>query len=267
MNYKQAVKVFVPVIALSLGGAARADFIQNGGFENTVTNNTHPDQATYGGQLNYQGLTADHWTNTLSGSSGNVGYTFLYRPQSGTSGTSADQHGVQGFSSNVKLWGPGTGVANGLTLSPNGGNFIAADPNYYPAALVQTINGLTVGEKYNVSFYWAGAQQSGFTGATTQWWQVSLGSETHDTAHVGNASKGFTGWMNTTLTFTATAASEQLSFLAKGTPSDTNLPPFVLLDGVSMNAVPEPSTVLMVGLGLAGLVGVGLRRRARVVGA
>lgn len=50
----------------------------------------------------------------------------------------------------------------------------------------------------------------------------------------------------------------RLSFLAVGTPA--GVPPFSLLDGVSMVAVPEPQTWGMLGLGL-GLVGFAARRR------
>src|ERR1700722_8743945 len=52
-------------------------------------------------------------------------YFFVFNPQSGTtSGTSADNSGANGQFGNVKLWGPGTGSNNGLTLSPDGGAFV-----------------------------------------------------------------------------------------------------------------------------------------------
>jgi hypothetical protein len=88
---------------------------------------------------------------------------------------------------------------------------------------------------------------------------VSLGAQTQFTEVKNNANHGFTGWEQKTMTFTATAASQVLSFLAIGTPS--GVPPFSLLDGVSMvAAVPEPETYAMLGLGL-GLMGVIARRR------
>ena len=66
----------------------------------------------------------------------------------------------------VKLWGPGTGSANGLTLSPNGGAFVGADGAFQDEPIQQTISGLVAGHTYAVSFDWAAAQQSGFNGPT-----------------------------------------------------------------------------------------------------
>jgi hypothetical protein len=70
----------------------------------------------------------------------------------------------------------------------------------------------------------------------------------------------FSGWLPVNLTFTANSTSELLSFLAVGTPSG-NLPPFALLDGVSLTAVPEPSTWAMMLLGFGGLGYAAYRRR------
>src|SRR5580700_3789694 len=79
------------------------------------------------------------------------------------------------------------------------------------------------------------------------------------------ASRGFTGWMTGSMTFTATSASEVLEFVSLGAPSGQ--PPVALLDGVSLTgltgAAPEPGTRAMMGLGFAGLGLVAYRRRRK----
>jgi len=59
-----------------------------------------------------------------------------------------------------------------------------------------------------------------------------------------------------------TSATEVLSFLAIGTPG--GVPPFSLLDGVSITEVPEPTSLALLGAGL-GLVGLMTRRRRTAV--
>jgi hypothetical protein len=179
------------------------------------------------------------------------GYNFVYAP--GTADTTGSY--TPQFNGNLTLWGPGNGSANGLpATSPDGGNFVAADGAFEVGAITQTVNGLTAGDTYAVSFYWAGAQQSGFSGVTTEQWDVSLGAQTIDTVIVTDPSHGFTGWQYSTLDFTATSGSEVLSFLAIGTPNGE--PPFSLLDGVSMNVVtPEPATLPLLLTGLMGGLG------------
>jgi hypothetical protein len=162
----------------------------------------------------------------------------------------------------VALWGPGNGSSNGLTLSPDGGAFIGAIPAFRNGPISQTIDSLTPGLPTVVSFFYAGAQQHGFSGATTEGWDVSLGSQTLSTNQVSIGSHGFSGWKMASLTFTPTSSSEVLSFLATGTASEA-LPPFALLDGVKVSPIPEASTWAMMLLGFAGLAYASFRSNCR----
>ncbi len=185
------------------------------------------------------------------------GYNFIYFAGTGQTGSYTPE-----YNGLVQLWGPTLGANNGFTpASPTGGNFVGADGAFQVGAITQTLNGLSVGADYAVSFYYAGAQQYGFTGPTTEAWAVSLGDQTFETPVLQNVSHGFTGWMAETFVFNATSTSEVLSFLAIGTPAGE--PPFSLLDGVSAFQVPEPGTLGMFGACAAGLCLMGWTRRRR----
>jgi hypothetical protein len=229
---------------------AGANLVANGGFEMT-------DQPSgTGGQLDFN-INATDWTVPAPTGS----YFFLFPPGV------ADTTGVTGIDGGLGIWGPGNGSANGLPASsPAGGNFVAADPDYENGAISQTINGLTVGDEYTVGFWWGAGQQYNFFGDTTSGWDVTLGSTTQSVGPIANPSQGFSGWMYSTLTFTATSGSETLSFLAIGT-GGAPLPPFALLDGVSLTAVPEPSTWAMMLLGFAGLGYAAMRRQRGAIAA
>lgn len=244
---KNMLNVAVALAALTLGTAAGAtNLVTNGDFEATTLAGSHEFGDRYS-------------TNQVTGWTTN-GYNFVFAPGTADNGT-----GATGEYGKLQLWGPGNGAANGLTgASPAGGNFIGADGAYGVDAISQTIGGLVAGKQYDVSFWWAGAQQEGFDGPNTEQWDVSLGNEHQSTAILSNGNHGFTGWRQETFTFTATSSSQLLSFLAHGTPE--GVPPFSLLDGVTMEAhgaVPEPASWALMILGF-GATGAALRRRRAV---
>lgn len=207
------------------------------------------------GQIDHN-TTVAHWNTS--------GYNFLFAQDT------ADTLGAMSwFGTPLTLWGANNGGANALATSSNGGNFIGADGDYGAAPIRQLIDGLIVGKTYEVSFEWAAAQQFGFTGETTEYWRVNLGMDAatwQATSIYQNANHSSSGWMSHSMFFTASNASEWLTFMAVGTPEGE--PPFSLLDGVSMKQVPdnaaevpEPAPLSMLLAGLA-LVVLFLRRRA-----
>lgn len=214
--------------------SAHADLIVNGNFAESTHGN---------GQLN-DTTTLTGWTSARYGDV--AGYNFLFAPGTlDTTGASGTQYGT------LTMWGSNNGGADVLTAPPGGGNIVAADGAFEQSTISQTLHGLTIGAQYNVSFYFAGAQQQSFNGPTTEQFQVAFGGETQNTPVLNNASHGFTGWQSELFTFTADATSDVLSFLAIGTP--TGVPPFSLLSGVTANevppvATPEPSTLIGGGL-------------------
>lgn len=160
---------------------------------------------------------------------------------------------------------------SGSTASPNGGMFLVADciracgynavtrPKYN--TIEQTLTGLSVGQRYDVSFYQAAESVQAFDANTGIYWDVSLGSTTLRSESIFIKSVGpATPWTKQTLTFVADSASMVLAFAANSTAAVAP-EPLLFLDGVEVTAaVPEPATyVLMLG-GLLGLAGLSRRR-------
>jgi len=234
----------------ALSTPAFANLVLNFGFESNAGN----------GEIGFN-TSASPWI--VPGATAQK-YTFLWNAGAGASGTTADTTGALGSLGTVRLWGPGSGSANGLTLSPNGGAFIGSDGAFQDEPIQQTINGLVAGARYAVTFDWAAAQQFGFNGPTASGWMVSFGSApSQSTMNMVIGNHGFSGWQQSTFDFIADGTSDTLSFLSTGV-GGAALPPFSLLDGVSLTSVPEPSTwaMMLVGFGLLGYAGFRRRRTA-----
>jgi hypothetical protein len=234
MKVFDAARAATVMVALASSAGAATNLVTNGDFAGAP------------GEINYN-TSVTGWTVPGDASSS---YTFVYAPGTADnlSTTSVGSYGIN------PLWGPGDGSNNNLTASsPLGGNFIAQDGDFQNSPIQQTITGLTAGDKYYVTFDYAFSQQYLYTGATTQSWTVSLGAQSQNTASYNLPSEGFSGWQSDTMTFTATSASEVLSFMANG---NLPVPPFALLDGVSLSAAPEPAdwALLLLGVGAVGAV-------------
>jgi opacity protein-like surface antigen len=201
---------------------------------NLVTNGDFSSNAGLG-QLGFN-TSATDWSNPFNQ------YNFLF--------SSSDPTGVVGGQyGNLSLIS--------VTAPPAGADFVGLDSDFQTGPLQQTINGLTAGDSYNVTFDWARSQQTGFSGDTLQGLKVSLGSQTDDTGLILLPSQTFSGWTSDSMNFTATSSSEVLSFLAYGSPQ---VPPFTLLTDISLESskspVPEPDTLTFLFTGL--MAGAGL---------
>ena len=252
MRHFLSTAALAALVGAGAAPAFAANLVTNGGFEG-VSGNANPNFFLSDDAGNLTG-----WTTSTNDDSNNI----LFASPTGV----ATRHDGAKFG----FWS-----TSGVTASPDGGNFVAFDGDPTPGArqtMSQMISGLTTGQSYTLTFDWAATQYEfvngpagDWSGATTNQFQVSLGGDVQDTSRVDVASRGFTGWMTDTMTFTAASASEVLSFVSEG--GGTALPPVALLADVSLTgdvpgAVPEPATWAMMGMGFAGL-GLMAYRRGR----
>ena len=247
------------VAALALMGAATAQaasLVTNGDFTAHGATASGITLADGTAQLNNSDGYITGWT-TGDGSLATSGYNQVWLFPNGN--PDAPQGG--GWYGGWPIYGPASGYNNGFANIRPGSPIVELDAGGdYRGSLYQTLNGLTPGATYNVSFDWGGGQQTCCSGTTTEQLQVSFGGSTQSTIVWHNPQAGFSGWMHESFNFTADATSDVLSFVAVGTPS--GYPPVALLSGVSASAVPEPAAWTMMIVGIGALGAVARRRRA-----
>ena len=248
---------------MASGNAMAANLVQNGSFESN-------------GGVGQVGsvTTLANWSVGAATDGTTIPFDFVLD-------ANADSTGFNSSTGTIRIWGPNTPtgvsnfsysnpnphnvgpVANGWGTIPNGNYVFGADAAYANAPITQTIDNLQVGDQYDLTFSYAGAQFTDAQGNNQQGWHVTLGGDVNQntggssSGDLANPSEGFTGWHTFSYTFTASTTSETLTFLANGGPS--GLPPFALLDNVQINdhmdpppppSVPEPSTIVLVGSSL-----------------
>lgn len=149
---------------------------------------------------------------------------------------------------------PGVDYAVVASASPDGGSWIGlgADDSFFER-FSQTVGGFTIGAQYRLTWYEANFGAIGdFSDDYTNPGRIQI--------RVGNSLIGQgallplqTGWLSQSLTFTATDATQQISF---GTVQ--GLPAYLGIDGIAIAAVPEPASLALM---LAGLVGISVHAR------
>jgi hypothetical protein len=135
--------------------------------------------------------------------------------------------------------------------SPDGGTFVGVgrdDADDFNESFGQSVSGFVVGSQYELSWYAGnfGGEVPSIPGyVAPNAIEVLLDGSPIGTGALLNLGSS---WFAQSIVFTATAGTHQLDFqLAFGSRS------YMDIDGINIAAVPEPATLALLGLALAGL--------------
>ena len=247
MNIKSLVLGLA--VAASLCSTAKGNLVLNGSLETSGTTDGVNLSKSSG-----QNLTIPNWS--VHGNGTISGFNAVY--DYGVPGGSLPAYMPPSYNSCILGFVSGNSCPN-----PDGtGHFVNLDSDpAFPAAISQSISGLVSGQEYLLTFSWAAVERSDQHGPTTlNYLEVTLGDQHFDTAKINLPTDGFSGWFTDRDVFKWDGIGTTLTFLAHGNP--TGLPPTINLDGISLNATPEPASWEMFIAGF-GLMGVFFARRRR----
>lgn len=162
-----------------------------------------------------------------------------------------------------QTWFQGTSLTNFAAQSGSANSYAAA--NFLSATGSGSISNwlispeITLGGASSLSFYLRSDDNNGFQDAVNVYFHAGSDSSVASFTTPLTAITAANGWTQYTIDLPA-AASGRIAFeYAVGNADNAN---YVGLDSVTISAVPEPSTYLLMGLGLAGVAL--LRRRSSV---
>lgn len=165
-----------------------------------------------------------------------------------------------------------TYIEPGTTFNSHSGDNaldITGSGNSSPTNGVSQLVATLAGQGYELSFFVGRADDTGrtpkrFYTSPSSVGLVITGSGTllaHTTFTNANVTPKAVNWELFTVSFTADSSSTTIAFLNDTPAVDAGGNNYAGLDDVSLRAIPEPSSLVCLGLGGAGLIGYGLRRR------